>query len=282
MNGNQITVLTPAQVELLKRTYAKTATDDELALFLSVAQARGLNPFAGQIVFVKRKQLVDGDYKEVGAFQVTIDGLRSMADGTHDYAPGPAPEFEYDKDGKLVTAVAHVRKWVHGSWVDVVATARYSEYMQTKADGSPIRMWAKMPHNQLAKCAEALAIRKAFPQQTEGLMLQEDNEEGQAQIVEGQVLAVTEGVTSEGKANGHKVADLSMPLAEYIKTDKGRGAFWSQAKKALAMSHDEVHAALGVDHLNEYAGTLGKAVEQMKKVAAARPPIVETPEEEIR
>jgi hypothetical protein len=56
-----------------------------------------------------------------------------------------------------------VRVWRKGVARPFVGVARWKEFVQTKKDGTPTSFWARMPYNQLAKCAEAQGLRKAFP-----------------------------------------------------------------------------------------------------------------------
>jgi len=174
--------LTRDQVELLKTTICKGATDDELKLFVTVCNLRGLNPFTGQIHFVKRNQWNPdlnegkGGYEKVATFQTGIDGYRLIAERTRQYA-GPVGTWWCGPDGAwrdvwledTPPAAAKVVVRKAGFAEPVVAIARWKAYVQTKQGGGPNRMWARMDAEQLAKCAEALALRKAFPQELSGL-----------------------------------------------------------------------------------------------------------------
>lgn len=155
------------QVKLVKDTVCRGATDNELALFLYTAKQTGLDPLRRQIHAVKRwdSQL----NREVMSIQTGIDGYRLLAERTGAYAPGPEPTFKYDSDGKVISATAYVKKLVAGQWFDVGATALYSEYVGRKKDGSPNQFWATKPHVMLGKCAEALALRRAFPDALAGV-----------------------------------------------------------------------------------------------------------------
>jgi len=152
---------TPEQVQLLKRTVCKDATDDEFAVFLNVCKKVQLDPFAKQIYAVK--------YKGNLTAQTSIDGLRLIADRTGRYAPGKAPTYTYDKDGVLESATAYIMKSVGGQWFEVSSTAYFKEYVNSFNN-----LWQKLPHAMLAKCAEAHALRRAFPNETSGLYATEE------------------------------------------------------------------------------------------------------------
>lgn len=152
------------KVQLIKELVAKGTSDDELALFLYTAQRTGLDPLARQIYCIMRK---DRGVAKM-TIQTGIDGYRLIADRTGNYAPGRAPTFEYTEDGSLYSATAYVQKYARGTWHEVAATAHWAEYASIY-DGKPSNLWASKPHIMLAKCAEALALRRAFPAELSGL-----------------------------------------------------------------------------------------------------------------
>lgn len=169
---------TPEQVALVKSTVCRGATDDELALFLHICQRSGLDPFAKQIYAIKRK--VDG--KDILTYQTSIDGYRAIAERTGQYAPGQESTYIYDKDGKLQSATAYIKKRVGNDWFDISATAHYEEYIPRWWDSKEGKwknpqMWEKMPHAMLAKCAESLVLRKSFPNEMSGTYTNEEMEQ---------------------------------------------------------------------------------------------------------
>jgi phage recombination protein Bet len=165
----------PDQVELVKKTVCRGATDDELMLFLHICQRSGLDPFAKQIYAIKRQ--VQG--RDVMTFQTSIDGYRAIAERTGCYAPGKEATYVYDKEGALVSATAYINKKVGGQWFEVSSTAHYAEYCpkwwdSKKGEWKTPDMWVKMPHAMLAKCAESAVLRRAFPNEMSGTYTQDE------------------------------------------------------------------------------------------------------------
>jgi len=180
---------TPEQVDVIKATIAPGATNEELALFLMVCQKTGLDPFSRQIYLSERrtKDPNTGGWTVKKTPETTIDGFRVIAERSNEYEGQDGP-YWCGSDGKWVDvwldlkampSAAKVGIWRKGFKTPVWGVALFEEYKQTKTNGELNYMWSKMGANQLAKCAEALALRKAFPRDLSNMYSRE--EMGQAE-----------------------------------------------------------------------------------------------------
>ncbi len=183
--------LTRPQVELIKRTVARGATDDELRLFIQVCKGAQLNPFLRQVHLVKRWDSKEG--REVGAIQVGIDGFRAVAESSGQYAGNDDPiygeekEIEYTRDKAIkkmmapTKATVTVYKLMEGQRMAFTATARWEEYYPGPKIGF---QWHIRPYLMLGKCSEALALRKAFPKLLSGMYAAEEMDKGASTVSE--------------------------------------------------------------------------------------------------
>jgi phage recombination protein Bet len=173
---------TPDQALVLQQSgIDDDVTKAELAGFLHLCQRTRLDPFSRQIYLIGRKDKRAG--RKVFTPQTGIDGYRVVA---HRVIAETRESFGYEdtlwcdaagnwRDVWLpeeAPAAAKVTVLRNGQRFSAVAL--YREYVQTDYNGNPTRMWKNMGANQIAKCAEALALRKAFPHDLAGVYTAEE------------------------------------------------------------------------------------------------------------
>lgn len=184
------TELTEEQKALVKRTIAKGTTDDEFAMFLHVCKTRRVDPFSKMIYPVKRYD--SKERKEVMALQNSIDYSRLVADRSLVYEGQVGPQWCGDDgawkdvwlDDKRPPTAARVGVWRKGFREPLFATALWSNYVQTDRDGKPTKFWRQMGPLMLGKCAEALALRRAFPEDLAGMYTPEEMSQAANDAVE--------------------------------------------------------------------------------------------------
>jgi phage recombination protein Bet len=198
---------TADQLRMIQDSYAMGATDEEFAVLMEIAKVRRLNPLLKQIHFVKRWS--SDLNREVWSCQTSIDGMRAIAERTGLYDGQDETEFRYAKDPSRVRRVLEAaavsgdptkileafdkitdpnaltgsvllmaktrvyrKDWSQGRCA--VGLAHWNEYVQLRKDGTPTKFWNEKPHVMLAKCSEAIALRKAFPEDLSGLYAEEE------------------------------------------------------------------------------------------------------------
>lgn len=187
---------TQQQLAALKALGVEQASQGDLMLFLNQAQRTGLDPFSKQIYMLARRQKVGDSWVVKQTIQVGIDGFRLIARRAAD-----AQHERFSMDDTL---------WAdpNGAWHDMwiwdtpplaakvtvyrgdgkfSAVAAYREYVGTRFDRRtgqqvPNSMWAGKPALMLAKCAEALALRKAFPQELSGLYTSDEMQQADSDV----------------------------------------------------------------------------------------------------
>lgn len=215
------------QMQMIRDTFANGASDQEFAVLMEIARVRRLNPLLKQIHFVKRwnSQLK----REVWTSQTSIDGMRALAERTGKYAGQDEPEYIYNNDGSILCA--KVRIYRHDWERPAVGVAYWAEYVQTTKDGNVTQFWRDKPHVMIGKCAEAIALRKAFPEDLSGLYAQEE--------IQGEVVSEPNAVDGclsaiDGAINSHELDLIGQNIASrnFQGRDRARLAKAFKAKQS--------------------------------------------------
>lgn len=169
------------------RPYCADFSENQLLQAKNICDTYNLTPVKRQIhISLRNKKDDKGDWKKELAFLVTVDGLRSIAErgGSYQGQVGPfwCGEDGVWKDVWLLSTppcAAKIGVFKSNFREALFAVAKFDEYKQTSKEGQVSGMWQKMPATMIAKCAEALAIRRAFPDETGGIYTVEEMQQAE-------------------------------------------------------------------------------------------------------
>lgn len=213
--------------ELIRKTIAPQLKQDEFELFMEVCRTVRLNPVIKQIYALSTYDSQTSSNKM--SIQTSIDGLRLLAERSGDYAGQIGPEW-CGKDGMwkdvwvedappVAARVGVIRKSFQQPLYSV---AKFSTYAKRKKGGELMHMWALMPDHMLAKCAESLALRRAFPHETCGLYTREEMGQAMAEdTIEGEITNIREeNPTQQAAEKPKEQAKASKPAENTRPVDR--------------------------------------------------------------
>lgn len=272
---NPSDIITPAgfaeSVDLIRQTYAKDLTADELSLFMADAHHRGLS--------IVKRQIYAAKYSGKMTIMVGIDGYRSQAEAHPEYAGQDGPYY-CGLDGAWTDVwlkqepptAAKVGIYRKGFAAPIVEVALWAEYNNT-SNG----MWKKFPTVMLAKCAEARAIRKAFPAQLGGTYIAEEMDQAKRDAIE------TTGSVRPAQPRQQRpaVATVNDPAR-----DEAKKALWDLAHKTYAWSQERLNDVakhlmdkpldqMGADDLKDLTIKLSTATDAQREELVARATAIE-------
>ena len=253
------------QLAALEHLGVAGAARADLAVFYHQCVKTGLDPFAKQIYMIERqgKQTI----------QTGIDGFRLVGRRAADrarHSVALSDTLWCGEDGKWVDvwlsdklpAAAKVTVYRNGDPFPAVAV--FKEYAGRKRDGSINSMWSSKGSLMIAKCAEALAWRKAFPQDLSGIFISEEL---------AQDMAGEEPQDNPGPSSRSSVSRLRAAVPESTPAEPAADSAITkeQLSKLAALLKDEgfTDAAEGLEYIAEHAGREVKASRDLTYAEAA-------------
>lgn len=206
----------------------RNASNADLAVFFHYCQKTQLDPFSKQIYGIMRREKIGDQWVDKFTIQVGIAGFQVIRDRIASRL-GVTVEYEdtvwYDADGGEHTvwlwdtppAAAKVVVLKDGHRYSGVC--RTAAYMQTNKQGDPAGQWRTQPENMIEKCAEAKALRRAFPHDLGGLYIEEEMssndsvvlvQQGPARLTAADITGTV--ITEPANGNGHAQAQAAEPV----------------------------------------------------------------------
>ena len=236
---SSLALWTPEQTQLISSTIAPGCSNDELRLFAYACQRTGLDPFSRQIYAIKRGGKM--------TIQAGIDGLRSIAertgqlDGSETFWCGDDGQWQdvwlSSKPPAAAKTVIHRKGASH----PFVGVARFADYNAGQG------LWTKMPAAMIAKCSEALALRKAFPADLSGVYSTDEMQQAEVETVTVSAEPAPAGDTkmyNAGKASIAKASTMAELQGVVARIEKRREQLSAEQHEDLLRLVVEREAAL--------------------------------------
>lgn len=173
--GGALALSEPELLKVLGSSLYPGAAPDSIRLVLGYCKAAGLDPMQKPVHIVP---MWDGKAKQMR--DVVMPGVnlyRTQASRSQQMAGISEPEFGPMLAEKIGGQEIKFPEWCrvtvrrllpNGQVADFTATEFWIENYAVKGGAeksvAPNAMWTKRPRGQIAKCAEAQALRKAFPE----------------------------------------------------------------------------------------------------------------------
>lgn len=263
------TGFTDQQIAALRQIGLGANTQADVEVFFHQAKRSGLDPFRREIYMITRKTK-NGPKATI---QTGIDGFYKIADRVTRATGGTwgIPETLWcGPDGQwrdvwleeTPPAAAKVTVERNGSRFTTVATS--AEYNA----GSP--MWQKMPARMIAKCAEALAIRRAFPDDLSGLYTSEEMAQADSQAPAPRPQAQqSQGGSRLAQAMGQRPQPQQQPVESQPEPWQAQWAELKQALHQAGLTPTEDRGDLWLAKLTELTGAEWTHPNQISPEAAA-------------
>lgn len=226
MTSSSLALWTPEQTQLISTTIAPGCSNDELRLFAYACQRTGLDPFSKQIYAIKRGGKM--------TIQAGIDGLRSIAertgqlDGSETLWCGDDGVWTDVWLGSKPPAAAKTTIWRKGAGHPFTGVARFADYNAGQG------LWTKMGATMIAKCSEALALRKAFPADLSGVYSSDEMDQAVEPVTVTSVApAGDDKVFTAGKVAIAKAANMEALAKVTERMEARKGDLSTEQQEAL-------------------------------------------------
>ena len=247
MTSSSLALWTPEQTQLISTTIAPGCSNDELRLFAYACQRTGLDPFSKQIYAIKRGGKM--------TIQAGIDGLRSIAertgqlDGSETLWCGDDGIWQDVWLSNKPPAAAKTTIWRKGAGHPFTGVARFQDYNAGQG------LWSKMGATMIAKCSEALALRKAFPADLSGVYSTDEMDQAVEPVTVTSVAAAGDDkVFTAGKAAIAKATTMEALAKVTERMEARKGDLSTEQQEtllALALEKEASFAAVEEDPFDD-------------------------------